>query len=68
MTYKDRTFCASKGCTGTCGRKLTTEDKTYLEKHKDERVSMSYFCNTDSGESSASEAGNINIAAPKIIH
>lgn len=43
MTYKDKTFCASKG-PHTCGRELTEADYKYLEKNSYISVAMSYFC------------------------
>ena len=84
MTYKDKTFCASKDCKGTCGRKLTEADHAYLKSHSYIPVSMSLFCEDDTEdisnaslksnpkdsrrESSDSVANNSSLAPAQIIN
>lgn len=43
MTYKDKTFCASKNCQNKCGRKMTEEEKKEVSE-KPVLVCYSYFC------------------------
>ena len=47
MTFKDRTFCASKNCKNNCGRKMTEEETKELNALPTEEqiVSMADFCN-----------------------
>lgn len=42
MSYLDRTFCASPGCTNECGRKMTHSEEA--RKPNDAVVSWGYFC------------------------
>ena len=47
MCFKDRTFCASPGCTNECGRKMSEDEKKELEKMNEfewTAVSQAYFC------------------------
>ncbi len=46
ISYKDKTFCASKSCQGLCGRKLTEEDRKNAKK-LGLPICMSYFCNVE---------------------
>ena len=43
MTYKDRTFCASKTDNHTCGREMSDIDKTIVEM-TGELVAYAKFC------------------------
>ena len=49
MTFKDKTFCASPNCDGSCGRRMTSQERSQLnglkKMHgKDYIVSYGYFC------------------------
>lgn len=44
------TFCASPDCKNKCGKKLTEEDKKFLDYYKWVPVSMGYFCGNEKGE------------------
>lgn len=56
MSFKDRTFCASKNCKNKCGRKMTSNEKQELAKLGIEGVKLSllvtyeYFCEEPSYE------------------
>lgn len=43
MTYKDKAFCASKGCQNKCGRKLEEQEKQEALKGG-HRILYGYFC------------------------
>jgi len=40
----DRTFCASPGCKGECGREWTKEHEKAAERAGKKYISMAYFC------------------------
>jgi hypothetical protein len=49
MSFKDKTFCASPGCTGKCGRKMTHTERSQLRGitkmiGKAYPVAYAYFC------------------------
>lgn len=48
MCFKDRTFCASPGCTNECGRKMSEDEKRELDRavtaDNTLLVSWGYFC------------------------
>lgn len=43
MCYKDRTFCASKGCVNACGRKMTEQEQRDALL-QDLPISVGLFC------------------------
>jgi hypothetical protein len=43
ISYKDRSYCASPGCQGECGRQLTEEVKEGA-KNLGLLISTAYFC------------------------
>ncbi len=48
-SFKNKTFCASHGCTGKCGRKMTSKERSQLRglkamHGKDYPVNYGYFC------------------------
>jgi len=47
MTFKNKTFCASKNCKNNCGRKMTEAETAELRALPIEyqRVSMADYCN-----------------------
>ena len=46
MSFKDRTFCASRNCQNECGRKMTDEERKKLNELPDYQATVSYglFC------------------------
>lgn len=59
ITFRDKTFCASPGCTNECGKKMSDEERTQIYKMAelcpDEvlPVCYGYFCGeTVSGNTS----------------
>lgn len=47
MTFKNKTFCASKNCKNNCGRKMTEAETAELKALPTElqRVTMADYCN-----------------------
>jgi hypothetical protein len=55
MTYLDKTFCASPNCKNECDRKMTANEKNYLDKLNLENgfpilVCHAYFCGVPKNE------------------
>lgn len=59
MTFRDKTFCASKNCTNKCGHKMTTKESEQLERLKKREgvmVSYSYLCDEEKQKRAESTA------------
>jgi hypothetical protein len=42
--FLDYTYCASPNCNNECGRKMSKEIETAMDKLKYDRVAFGYFC------------------------
>ena len=48
ITFKDKTYCSSPGCTNKCGRKMTELEKNILKANAANDIHLpvcyAYFC------------------------
>ena len=50
VTFRDKTFCASPGCINECGRKMSDEERSQIQRMIDRcpdevlPVCYGYFC------------------------